>query len=40
MSQEEEDERAETMAEVMDPMYLLGRVDIDAEGEVVDETQT
>ncbi len=34
MSKEEEDEREEALAEVMDPMYLLGRGDIDAEGEV------
>lgn len=34
MSKEEEDERVEALAEVMDPMYLLGRGDIDAEGEV------
>lgn len=40
MSQEEEDERTETMAEVLDPMYLLNRVDIDAEGELVDDFQT
>ncbi|EPQ56608.1 RNA polymerase II-associated protein [Gloeophyllum trabeum ATCC 11539] len=36
MSKEEEDERDETMAEVMDPMYLLPRGDADAEGEVDD----
>jgi len=40
MSQEEEDERAETLAEVMDPMYLLGPVDVDADGEVIDDSQT
>ncbi|PCH44148.1 hypothetical protein WOLCODRAFT_90676 [Wolfiporia cocos MD-104 SS10] len=34
MSQEEETEREEALAEVMDPMYLLGRGDVDAEGEV------
>ncbi|KAJ3481906.1 hypothetical protein NLI96_g7349 [Meripilus lineatus] len=39
MSKEEEDEREEALAEVMDPMYLLTRGDIDAEGEVeVDDT--
>jgi RNA polymerase II-associated factor 1 len=40
MSQEEEEERAETMAEVLDPMYLRGRVDVDGEGEIVDDLQT
>jgi RNA polymerase II-associated factor 1 len=40
MSQEEEEERTETMGEVMDPMYLLNRVDVDAEGEVVDDLMT
>lgn len=34
MSKEEEDEREEALAEVMDPMYLLSRGDADAEGEV------
>ena len=34
MSKEEEDEREDALAEVMDSMYLLGRGDIDAEGEV------
>lgn len=34
MSKEEEDEREEALAEVMDPMYLLSRGDVDAEGEV------
>lgn len=34
MSKEEEDEREEALAEVMDPMYLLNRADVDAEGEV------
>ncbi|CAL1715425.1 unnamed protein product [Somion occarium] len=34
MSKEEEDEREEVLAEVMDPMYLLGRADMDAEGEI------
>ncbi|CCM04179.1 uncharacterized protein FIBRA_06341 [Fibroporia radiculosa] len=36
MSQEEETEREEVLAEVMDPMYLLSRGDADAEGEVDD----
>ncbi|KZT25259.1 hypothetical protein NEOLEDRAFT_1156439 [Neolentinus lepideus HHB14362 ss-1] len=40
MSKEEEDERDETMAEVMDPMYLLARGDADAEGEVDDTIMT
>ncbi|KAI0060726.1 hypothetical protein BV25DRAFT_1871121 [Artomyces pyxidatus] len=35
-SQEEADERAEALAEVMDPLYLLQR-DVDAEGEVEDD---
>ena len=34
MSKEEEDEREEALAEVVDPMYLLNRADMDAEGEV------
>lgn len=34
MSKEEEDEREEALAEVLDPMYLLTRGDVDAEGEV------
>ncbi|KAH7922312.1 hypothetical protein BV22DRAFT_1070656 [Leucogyrophana mollusca] len=33
MSKEELDEREEVLAEVMDPMYLLGRGDADADGE-------
>lgn len=33
------EEVAEALSEVKDPMYLLGRADLDAEGEVVDETQ-
>ena len=37
MSKEEEDEREEALAEVMDPMYLLNRADMDAEGEEVEE---
>lgn len=37
MSKEEEDEREDALAEVMDPMYLLSRGEADAEGEV-DET--
>ncbi|OBZ66779.1 RNA polymerase II-associated protein 1 [Grifola frondosa] len=36
MTKEEEDEREEALAEVMDPMYLLSRGDVDAEGEVDD----
>lgn len=36
MKKEEEDERDEAMAEVMDPMFLMGRADADAEGEVDD----
>ncbi|KZT07427.1 uncharacterized protein LAESUDRAFT_724896 [Laetiporus sulphureus 93-53] len=39
MSAEEEAEREEALAEVMDPMYLLSRVDADAEGEVDDSLQ-
>lgn len=37
MSKEEEDEREDTLAEVNDPMYLLNRADVDAEGEEVEE---
>jgi RNA polymerase II-associated factor 1 len=38
MSKEEEDERQEALAEVADPMYLLGRGDADADGDIeVDE---
>jgi len=37
MSKEEEDEREEALAEVNDPMYLLNRADMDAEGEEVEE---
>lgn len=33
------EEAAEALAEVKDPMYLLGRTELDAEGEVVDDTQ-
>ena len=33
------EEVAEALSEVKDPMYLLGRAELDAEGEVVDETQ-
>lgn len=33
MSQEEEDEREEALAEVMDPLFLM-RGDADADGEV------
>jgi len=33
------EETAEALAEVKDPMYLLGRAELDAEGEVVDDTQ-
>lgn len=36
MSPEEENEREEALAEVMDPMYLLSRADADAEGEIDD----
>lgn len=36
MNKEEEDEREEALAEVLDPMYLLSRGDADAEGEVDD----
>ncbi|KAH8103869.1 RNA polymerase II-associated [Cristinia sonorae] len=39
MSKEEEDEREEALAEVMDPMYLLNRVDMDAEGEVEEDVE-
>ncbi|KAJ3772663.1 RNA polymerase II-associated protein [Lentinula raphanica] len=39
MSQEEEDEREEALAEVMDPLFLMREADVDADGEVeVDET--
>jgi RNA polymerase II-associated factor 1 len=34
MSREEQDEREETLAEVNDPMYLMGRGDADADGEL------
>ena len=37
MSKEEEDEREDTLAEVNEPMYLLNRADVDAEGEEVEE---
>ncbi|EGN96729.1 hypothetical protein SERLA73DRAFT_184888 [Serpula lacrymans var. lacrymans S7.3] len=33
LSKEELDEREEVLAEVLDPLYLLGRVDADADGE-------
>ena len=33
------EEVAEALSEVKDPMYLLGRTELDAEGELVDETQ-
>lgn len=36
MSKEEEDEREEALAEVVDPMFLLNRADVDADGEVDD----
>ena len=32
-------EMAEALAEVEDPMYLFGRTELDAKGEVVDDTQ-
>lgn len=34
MSQDEEDERREALAEVADPMYLMVRGDADADGEI------
>ena len=34
MSKEEEEEREEALAEVVDPMFLMARGDADAEGEV------
>jgi RNA polymerase II-associated factor 1 len=34
MSKEEEEEREEALAEVTDPLYLIGRVDADADGEL------
>jgi RNA polymerase II-associated factor 1 len=34
MSQEEEVEREEALAEVADPMFLLARGDADADGEI------
>jgi RNA polymerase II-associated factor 1 len=34
MSQEEEDEREEALAEVADPMFLMVRGDADADGEI------
>jgi len=37
MSIDEEDERQEALAEVVDPMYMFSRADADADGEV-DET--
>ena len=39
MSREEEAEREEALAEVMDPMYLLNRGEADAEGEIDDAFQ-
>lgn len=33
------EEVAEAMAEVKDPMYFLARAELDAEGEVADDTQ-
>lgn len=39
MSHEEETEREEALAEVMDPMYLLNRGEADAEGEIDDAFQ-
>lgn len=33
------EEVAEAMAEVRDPLYFLGRAELDAEGEVADDTQ-
>jgi RNA polymerase II-associated factor 1 len=38
ISKEEEEEREEALAEVVDPMFLMARGDADADGEVeVDE---
>ncbi|KAF9006040.1 RNA polymerase II-associated protein [Cyathus striatus] len=34
MSAEEEDERKDALAEVMDPMYLIGKEEPDADGEI------
>jgi RNA polymerase II-associated factor 1 len=34
MSKEEEDEREEALAEVVDPMFLMVRGDADADGEI------
>lgn len=34
MDQEEETEREELLAEVVDPNYMFGKADVDAEGEV------
>ncbi|PFH51857.1 hypothetical protein AMATHDRAFT_2756 [Amanita thiersii Skay4041] len=39
MSKEEEEEREEALAEVTDPLYLIGRVDMDADGELETEDQ-
>jgi RNA polymerase II-associated factor 1 len=37
MSKEEEDEREDALAEVMDPMYMMrGEGEVDADGEVDD----
>lgn len=33
------EEAAEALAEVKDPMYFFGRAELDAEGEMVDDTQ-
>jgi RNA polymerase II-associated factor 1 len=33
MSKEEEEERQDLLAEVVDPMYMFLRVDADADGE-------
>lgn len=34
MSKEEEDEREEALAEVVDPMFLMIRGDVDADGDI------
>ena len=34
MDEDEETERAELLAEVVDPNYLFAKADVDAEGEV------
>jgi len=33
MSKEEEEEREEALAEVTDPLYLIGREDVDADAD-------